>query len=103
MDSKLLRYALLVVTLFVGTIFVLMLGINGYLTPQDIQTAIVQETVAEDMVEEDGRVKGSDLTAWMNDDTFFDEEKSSTLEKIEKESKTLSLVVSSIEILYYSC
>ena len=85
MDSKLLRYALLVVTLFVGTIFVLMLGINGYLTPESTQTAIVQETVVEDMVEEDGRVKGSDLTAWMNDDTFFDEEKSSTLERIEKE------------------
>ena len=99
MDSKLLRYALLVVTLFVGTIFVLMLGINGYLTPQKEESvqAVVQETVKEDMVEEDGRIKGADLTAWMNDDTFFDEEKSSTLEKIEKEGKTLSLVVSSIE------
>ena len=97
MDSKLLRYALLIVTLFVGTIFVLMLGMNGYLTQKDTQTAVVQETVAEDLVEEDGRIKGSDLSAWMNDDTFFDQEKSSTLEKIEKEGKTLSLVVSSIE------
>ena len=97
MDSKLLRYALLIVTLFVGTIFVLMLGMNGYLTQKDTQTAVVQETVEEDLVEEDGRIKGSDLSAWMNDDTFFDQEKSSTLEKIEKEGKTLSLVVSSIE------
>ena len=39
MDSKLLRYALLIVTLFVGTIFVLMLGMNGYLTQKDTQTA----------------------------------------------------------------
>ena len=99
MDSKLLRYALLVVTLFVGTVFVLMLGINGYLSPKntDSTQAVVQETVKEDFVEEDGRIKDSDLSAWMNDDTFFDEEKSSTLEKIEKEGKTLSLVVSSIE------
>ena len=99
MDSKLLRYALLVVTLFVGTVFVLMLGINGYLSPRktDSVQAVVQETVKDDLVEEDGRIKGADLTAWMNDDTFFDDEKSSTLEKIEKEGKTLSLVVSSIE------
>lgn len=97
MDSKLLRYALLIVTLFVGSVFVLMLGINGYLTPQSTQTAVVQETVVEDLVEEDGRIKGSDLSAWMNDDTFFDAEKSSTLQKIEQEGKTLSLVVSSIE------
>lgn len=98
MDSRMLRYALLVVTLFVGTIFVMMLGINGYFTPEDEQTIIVQETVEkEDYVEEDGRVKGSDLSAWMNDDTFFDEEKSATLQKIEKENNTLSLVINSIE------
>ena len=58
MDSKLLRYALLIVTLFVGTIFVLMLGMNGFLTQKDTQTAVVQETVAEDLVEEDGRIEG---------------------------------------------
>ncbi len=97
MDSKLLRYALLVVTLFVGTVFVLMLGINGYFTQKDTQTAVTQEVVVEEPVEEDGRVKGSDLSAWMNDDTFFDKEKASTLEKIEREGKTLSLVVSSVE------
>lgn len=100
MDSKLLRYALLVVTLFVGTVFVLMLGINGYLSPQsemETQAVMMEETVPEDLVEEDGRVKGSNLTAWMNDDTFFDEEKTATLERIEKEGKTLSLVLSSIE------
>lgn len=98
MDSKLLRYALLIVTLFVGTVFVMMLGMNGYLTPEEPEQAVVQETdTEEEYVEEDGRIKGSDLSAWMNDDTFFDEEKSSTLEKIEKDAKTLSLVVSSVE------
>ena len=99
MDSKLLRFALLIVTLFVGTVFLLMLAINGYFTPpKEQETAVVQEAAPEEeYVEEDGRIKGSDLSAWMNDDTFFDEEKSSTLQKIEQESKTLSLMTSSIE------
>lgn len=98
MDSKLLRYALLIVTLFVGTVFVLMLAMNGYFTNKSVDTVVVQETTAEDdKVEADGRVKGSDLSAWMYDETFFDEEKSSTLQKIEQDSKTLSLVTSSIE------
>ena len=98
MDSRILRYAVLVVTLFVGSVFVLMLGINGYFTKNEIQPAVAQEAVAEnEYVEEDGYVKGSDLSAWMNDDTFFDVEKSSTLQKIENEQKTLSLVVSSVE------
>ena len=97
MDSKLLRYALLIVTLFVGTVFLLVLAVNGYFTKKTVDTVVVQETTAEDdEVEADGRVKGSDLSAWMYDDTFFDEEKSSTLQKIEQESKTLSLVTSSI-------
>lgn len=98
MDSRMLRYALLVVTLFVGSVFVLMLGINGYLTPQEQKETVVQTVVkVEDKVEADGRIKGSDLSAWMYDDTFFDEEKSSTLLKIEKDSKTLSLVITSVE------
>ena len=98
MDSKLLRFALLIVTLFVGTVFLLMLVINGYFTPKTQEAVVVQETVVEeDYVEEDGRLKGADLSAWMNDDTFFDEEKSSTLQKIEQDSKTLSLMTSSIE------
>lgn len=97
MDSKLLRYTLLIVTLFVGTVFLLMLALNGFFTKEPVAVTVEQETVAEEAVEEDGRVKGVDLSAWMNDDTFFDEEKSSTLQKIEQESKTLSLMTSSIQ------
>ena len=97
MDSKLLRYTLLIVTLFVGTVFLLMLALNGFFTKEPVSQAVVEEKVAEDVLEEDGRVKGADLSAWMNDDTFFDEEKSSTLLKIEQESKTLSLMTSSIQ------
>lgn len=96
MDSKLLRYTLLIVTLFAGTVFLLMLAVNGYFRKETVATTVLEETVAEEDIEEDGKVKGADLSAWMNDDTFFDEEKSSTLQKIEQESKTLSLVTSSI-------
>lgn len=96
MDSKLLRCTLLIVTLFVGTVFLLMLAVNGYFSKGTVKTAVADEVV-EEVLEEDGRVKGADLSAWMNDDTFFDEEKSSTLQKIEQESKTLSLVTSSIQ------
>ena len=97
MDSKLLRYTLLIVTLFVGTVFLLVLTVNGAFSKKTVTTVVVGETVAEEPVEEDGRVKGVDLTAWMDDDTFFDEEKSSTLQKIEQDSRTLSLMTSSIE------
>ena len=98
MDSKLLRIAALVVTLFVGTVFLLMLLINGYFTPPKETPVVMQETVTEeDYVEEDGRVKGSDLSAWMDDETFFDVEKSATLQKIEQESKMLTLMTSSIQ------
>ena len=54
--------------------------INKY---DNVDVAEVVTTPEED-VEEDGRIKGADLSAWMNDDTFFDEEKSVTLQKIEK-------------------
>ena len=98
MDSKLLRYTLLIVTLFAGTVFVLMLAMNGYFETESVQTVVIQEPVTDDKyVEADGMVKGADLSAWMYDDTFFDEEKSVTLQKIEKEGKTLSLVTSSVE------
>ena len=97
MDSRMLRYALLVVTLFVGSVFVLMLGMNGYLSPKKEKVTAVQAVVVEEKVEADGRVKGANLSAWMYDDTFFDEEKSSTLQKIEKDSKTLSLIITSVE------
>jgi len=97
MDSKLLRCTLLIVTLFVGTVFLLMLAVNGYFSKSTVKKAVADEIVEEEVLEEDGRVKGADLSAWMSDDTFFDEEKSSTLQKIEQESKTLSLVTSSIQ------
>ena len=97
MDSKLLTKAILVVTLFVGSVFVLMLGVNGYLTPKQPaqEVVMVEETI--DYLEEDGMVKDANLSAWMMDETFFDQKKSATLEKIEQNAKTLQILATSIE------
>ena len=64
MDSKLLRIAALIVTLFVGTVFLLMLLINGYFTPEKETTVVVQETVSEEdyeykIITKDNYVVGS--------------------------------------------
>lgn len=97
MDSKLITKAILIVTLFVGSVMVLMLGLNGYLTPKEpIQEAVVVEEIPDD-VEEDGMIKGANLTAWMSDETFFDQKKSATIEKIEQNAKTLQILATSIQ------
>ena len=97
MDSKLLTKAILVVTLFVGSVFVLMLGMNGYLTPKQPAQEVVKVEETIDYLEEDGMVKGANLSAWMMDETFFDQKKSATLEKIEQNAKTLQILATSIE------
>lgn len=100
MDSKLLLRAFLIVTLFVSSVFVLMLGMNGYLTTNNKGNAVFvegTELLVSDDLEADGRVKDADLDAWLGDETFFDEEKSSTIEKIEERAKTLMLLTTSVE------
>ena len=74
MDSKVLIKALLAVTLFVVTIFIAILSMNGYLGSKKKQAAS-SVTVAsdEEVAEKDGKIKGSDLNAWKYDETFFDE------------------------------
>lgn len=98
MDSKLMRITLLLVTLFIGTLFVVVLLLNGAGSKKkeasNIQTAATEE--AGD-VEEDGMLKGADLSAWMYDDTFFDQKKLHTIEQMEAERSTLSLIASSVE------
>ena len=97
MDSKLLTKVTLAVTLFAAFVCVLMLGINGYLTKKPVKEKEVATTVSSGQLEEDGMVKGADLTAWMNDETFFDEKKSDTIEKMEQRANTLTLLGTSIE------
>lgn len=76
MDSKVLVKAMLIVTLFVAMMFAVILLVNGYGTEKNKKNELFEPKTTEDSVaEEDGRIKGSDLYAWMNDETFFDEEK----------------------------
>ena len=75
MDSKVLRRALLTVTLFVASIFVFILAANGYIGRDKNATSdtVVQNgDEAEAFADKDGRIKGSDLDAWKYDETFFD-------------------------------
>lgn len=93
MDSKILKRALLTVTLFALSLFAVVLLLNGYGRKRNnkLNEYITSETdiIKDDKTgnnlkkigdsswsgetESDGRLVGSDLSAWMNDETFFDE------------------------------
>lgn len=72
MDYRVLRRALLVVTLFVVSIFILILAMNGYIGKREKTPAQVVSEEEEETADKDGRIKGSDLDAWKYDETFFD-------------------------------
>ena len=73
MDSKILRRALLVVTLFVAIIFIIILLLNGVFdTGKSVATVTTEESDGP-VADKDGRIVGSDLDAWKYDETFFDE------------------------------
>lgn len=84
MDSKILKRALLAVTLFALSLFALILLINDYGNRNRRKSSNTQEanigeaggvrsTNVQGETEADGMLVGSDLSAWMNDETFFDE------------------------------
>lgn len=75
MDSRVLRQAMLCVTLFVVTLFLAILAINGVFDRTKPANTVETEVVAEAEIAEDGMINGSDIYAWMSDETFFDEEK----------------------------
>lgn len=76
MDSKMLLKAMFIVTLFVAMMFIIILLVNGYGTDSNKKKELFADKQQEDAVAEaDGMIIGSDLYAWMQDETFFDEEK----------------------------
>lgn len=98
MDSKLMRIAMLLVTLFIGTVFVIILLINGVGSKKKSVPAIEPATIQEtEETADDGMLKDADLSAWMNDETFFDQKKLHTLEMLEAQKNTLYLTASSVE------
>ena len=72
MDSKILRRALLVVTLFVAIMFIIVLMANGVFNKKTSPQADLADA-EEEIADADGRIIGSDLDAWKYDETFFDE------------------------------
>lgn len=74
MDSKLLIRALVLVTVFIVTIFGLVLVINGYGTRKNPAPTVDVEESEESNATSDGMIVGSDLHAWMYDETFYDED-----------------------------
>lgn len=74
MDSKLLRRALLLVTLFVAFIFILILWLNGVFSPKQ-EPSSVKNASTDVVADESGMIIGSDLDAWKSDETFFDAKK----------------------------
>ena len=75
MDSKLIVRAMLIVTLLFAAIFTIILYVNGFIGNKKSATQVktVEEAkIDTDIAEADGRIKGSDLDAWMHDETFFD-------------------------------
>ncbi|MDD6203064.1 MAG: glycoside hydrolase family 25 protein [Lachnospiraceae bacterium] len=97
MDSKLVRATLLAVTVFIAAVFGMVLLINGYGTGKKETVIVQEEEPVTEYTEEDGKVKGADLSAWMQDETFFDSKRYRTLEKMEQDERTLSLMTTSIE------
>lgn len=94
MDSKFLRITLLVSFLFMVTVFFVVLYANGAGPGQKkVQTEKTVETQEEVVLS--GQI-GDDLYGWMEDDSFFDEEK--TLEAEEDEGAVrVNLIATSVE------
>lgn len=93
MDSKFLRVTLLISVLFMITIFFVVLYSNGMGPGQkeekkQTQVEVVQEQILSGQI-------GNDLYGWMEDDTFFDEEKIKVVE--EEGIVKVTLLATSIE------
>ena len=65
MDSKIIRRALLLVTLFVVAMFFVILWANGTFDKKQKNSSVTQTEAEEEVADENGYIYGSDLTAWM--------------------------------------
>lgn len=98
MDSKLKRLTILA-AVSVGLLTVLMVLLLNSPSPQGNHGATEpSETTrpGSGAVFENGQI-GNDLSAFMRDETFFDEEENEFLENLKNEQNRLSLIVTSVE------
>ncbi|NLL79561.1 MAG: hypothetical protein GX234_07200 [Clostridiales bacterium] len=61
------------------------------------ETSSVQNGFVQDVLDENGMIIGSDLSAFLYDETFFDPQKPGYAAMIENETKSLSLMATSVE------
>ncbi len=100
MDSRTMRNALLIVTAMIGAVFALVVLMNtagnNNNSKENSAYEVMQQTES-DVTESDGKLKDSDLFAWMNDETFFDAKKLKTAELLADGEKMLSMMSSSVD------
>ena len=93
MDSKLVKMGILIVSLFTVTVLLIVLAINGRIGANKQNTV----QVADAPIEQDIEQMPQDLSAWMSDETFFDEVKIGDGKYEVKEVKKADFMVSSID------
>ena len=98
MDSKIRRLTILVVFLFLILTFLVVLLINGQTDIEGTVPVRTDETeqTSSGAIYQNGQI-GNDLSAFLRDDTFFDEEKNEYLDNLLDNQNRLSMIVTSIE------
>lgn len=98
MDSKIKKMTILAASLVVAFTFLVVLLMNNQNNTGNKTTNQPEETkkAVTDTIYQNGQI-GNDLSAFLKDDTFFDEEKSEFLEQLKNEQNRLSLIVTSVE------
>ena len=93
MDSKFLRVTLLVSLLFMFTVFLVVLYMNGMGPGQGKKQQVTAKPEVTEVIL-DGQI-GNDLYGWMEDDSFFDQVV--VKETVEEGAVRVNLVASSVE------
>lgn len=98
MDSKIKKMTILAASLVVAFTFLVVLLMNNQNNSGNKTTNQPEEKkkAVTDTIYQNGQI-GNDLSAFLKDDTFFDEEKSEFLEQLKNEQNRLSLIVTSVE------
>lgn len=101
MDSKLRRLAIMASISVIVLASLLVVYVNQQQTQPVAQQEVVASTQSEEvnnesMTASDGQI-GNDLSAFMNDNTFFDQEVNPIIEAAKNMANRLSLIVTSIE------
>lgn len=98
MDSKIRRLTILVVILVLILTFLVVLLINGQNVIESTVPVRTEETeqTSSGAIYQNGQI-GNDLSAFLRDDTFFDEDKNEYLDNLLDNQNRLSMIVTSIE------